>query len=94
MSKYICEKCNKPKPIDTDALQVGDKVKFTVKLIGRKSVEYKTRTGVITEIDGDFCSIESNGDIRVVKRGELTPSDAPSPMTWILGECECEVSNV
>ena len=56
MSKYICEKCSKPKPIDTDALQVGDEVKFTVKLIGRKSVEYKTRTGVITEIDGDFCS--------------------------------------
>ena len=90
MSKYICSTCNKPKPIDTSALQVGVKVNFTVQSLGRKSASFRTKTGVITIIDGDQCSVETKGGVHVVDRRSLTPSDAPSPLTWIFGECKCQ----
>jgi len=90
MSKYICEACNKPKPIDTSALQVGDEVNFTVQVIGRKSASFRSKAGVITAIDGDKCRVESKGSAHILDRENLTPSDAPSPLTWIFGQCECQ----
>lgn len=89
MSKYICSTCNKPKPIDTSALQVGDEVNFTVKTIGRNTANFRSKTGVIEAIEGDDCRVVSKGKAHVVKRDSLTPSDAPSPLTWCFGECKC-----
>ena len=89
MSKYICDTCNKPKPIDTSALQVGDKVNFTVQSIGRSSSSFKSKSGVIEAIEGDMCSVKYGSNTRVINRDALTPHDAPSPLTWIFGGCEC-----
>ena len=89
MSKYICDTCNKPKPIDTSALQIGDKVNFTVRSIGRSSASFKSKSGVIEAIEGDMCSVKYGSNTRVIKRDALTPHDAPSPLTWIFGGCEC-----
>jgi len=90
MSKYICDTCNKPKPIDTSLLKVGDAVNFTVQSIGRKTAGFRSKTGVITAIEGDKCCVETKGAVHVVDRDSLTPSDAPSPLTWIFGGCECK----
>lgn len=90
MSKYICDTCNKPKPIDTSALQVGDEVNFTVQSVGKKSASFRSKTGVITVIDGDNCCVETKREVHVVDRKSLTPSDAPSPLTWVFGECKCQ----
>ncbi len=65
MSKYICDTCKKPKPIDTSALQVGDKVNFTVRSIGRSSASFKSKSGVIEAIDGDMCSVKYGSKIMI-----------------------------
>ena len=90
MSKYICEACNKPKPIDTSALQVGDNVEFHVQVIGLNSTSTRSKTGVITAIDGDTCRIDSNGATHIMSRDGLTPSDAADLLAYIFGQCECQ----
>lgn len=89
MSKYICEACNKPKPIDTDALQIGDEVNFTIEQIGMRSTKFISKKGVIGDAYGDICRVDTKARSYTVKRESLTPSDAPSPLTWCFGECEC-----
>lgn len=94
MSKYICETCNKPKPIDTSALQVGDEVNFTVQSVGKKSASFRSKTGVITDIKDGLCFIDVKGVEHVSRLDSVTPSDAPSPLTWIFGECKCQPTEV
>jgi hypothetical protein len=93
MAKYFCDTCNKPQRIDPTTLQVGDEVNFTVSTIGRSKASFKSRAGTITAIYGDKCSIETgrgkNKTIIVRSLSELTPSDAPSPLTYAFGECKC-----
>lgn len=95
MSKYICNTCNKPKLPDSSALKVGDTVNFTVSVVGIKKTAFRSKSGKITHIDGDDCRIETKqGSVYVQKLENITPDDAPSPLTYIFGECKCAVSEV
>lgn len=91
MDKYHCNTCDKKKLPDPSTLKVGDKVNFTVQTLGRKQSSFKSKQGVITAIDGEHCSVESGSQIHVLKLENITPADAPSPLAYIFGHCECEV---
>lgn len=87
--KYFCDKCDKPQRIDPTTLKVGDEVNFTVSTIGRSTASFKSRTGKITVIEGVNCCVETKTKVHVLPLNELTPSDAPSPLTYAFGECKC-----
>lgn len=89
MSKYMCDTCNKPKLPDTSKLKVGDEVNFTVQSLGLKTASFRSKTGVITAIEGNNCCVETKAAVHVLELDSLTPSDAPSPLTYIFGACEC-----
>lgn len=91
MTNWNCEMCSKPKLPDPKALKIGDEVNFTVKSIGRNTASFQSKTGEIIDFDGDEAFIETKAG-RVVRRPResLTPSDAPSPLTYIFGYCQCD----
>lgn len=75
MSNYICEICDCPWRSAVD-ISVGDNVNFDIMLIGINKQSQGIKTGVITEINDDLCTIKTDGgDIRIIKRENLRPDD-------------------
>ncbi|ENE6679207.1 hypothetical protein [Acinetobacter baumannii] len=96
MSKYKC-KCGGLILPDFDSFKIGDEVNFMIekrKVIdgGMINVQQNARTGIISKIDGDDISVQSNKKTYELFRYGITPKDAPGPIEYFrLGKCRCEL---
>ena len=57
-------------------LKTGDLVMFTIEIIGRAGKQPKNEQGVITEVVGDMCHIQSGARSYVRNVSAVTPMEA------------------
>ncbi len=92
--KYRCEVCNKFIRPDEFDIYVGDKVNFQISVTKisakRTSVKVSSRTGKILSINAEMAEVAARGNTLNIPLDQLTPIDAPSPLTYAFcGTCEC-----
>ena len=91
---YRCEICSKFIRPDEFDISVGDKVNFQLSVTKcsakRTSVKVSSRTGKVLSINAETAEVVARGNTFRIPLEQLTPIDAPSPLTYAFcGTCEC-----
>ncbi len=92
--KYRCEVCNKFIRPDEFDISVGDKVNFQLSVTKCSakgmSVKVSSRTGTVLSLNSGLAEVFARGNTLRIPLDQLTPIDAPSPLTYAFcGTCEC-----
>lgn len=91
MSKYLCPTCDKFIPADKAAIKPGDKVKFSKSVSKGQRIRITSVTGIVQSADADTCKVRYRGEVLLIPRSQLSPDDAPNPLTYAFcGTCECQ----
>lgn len=94
-TNYQCDQCGKYKKPDVSLIGLGDFVSFGVaRQTSSRSIKISTKEGEVIQASPEMLQLKvKRGGTHNVRRSQVTPAGAPSPLTYALsGTCACGVT--